>query len=94
MTLPKSAAEQLRQIVEGIESIEAEIKDAKELHKEKYAEAKSSGFDVKIIRKIIARRKRPKSEVQEEEALLDTYLKALEGTPMGDYLRRQEEAHA
>lgn len=93
MTLQASAAAQLRQI--GIESIEAEIKDAKELHKEKYQEAKGLGFDCKILRKIIARRKRSKAEVQEEDALLETYMSALgmKGTPMGDYMER-EEAHA
>lgn len=41
------------------------------------SEAKGKGFDVKIIRKIIAMRKREKCELDEEQALLDIYLNAI-----------------
>lgn len=90
-----STQKQLRQYVEQVEALLAEIDEGKQEVKDKFAEMKSAGFDVKIIRKIIARRKRSKAEVQEEDALLETYMSALgmKGTPMGDYMER-EEAHA
>lgn len=95
-TLQDSAQRQLRALVERIERVEQEIADKKVDHKEIYAEAKGVGFDVKIIRKIIARRKRSKAELQEEDSILAVYLHALEGTPMGEYLKQteREEAHA
>lgn len=91
-TLQVSAQQQLRQLVEKIERIEEEIAERKEDHKGVYAEAKGVGFDVKILRKIIARRKRSKSDLQEEDAIMATYMHALgmAGTPMGDYLDQQE----
>jgi uncharacterized protein (UPF0335 family) len=45
--------------------------------KEVYAEAKGTGFDIKILRKVISLRKKEVSERQEEEALIDVYLAAL-----------------
>ena len=42
-----------------------------------FAEAKSAGFDVKVMRKIIAERRRDKDAVDEEQALLDVYRRAL-----------------
>ncbi|MGY9015964.1 MAG: DUF2312 domain-containing protein [Rhodospirillales bacterium] len=45
--------------------------------REVYSEAKSSGFDTKIMRKVVALRKLDQGERQEQEALLDTYLRAL-----------------
>lgn len=95
-TLQDSAQRQLRALVERIERVEQEIADKKIDHKEIYAEAKGVGFDVKIIRKIIARRKRSKSELQEEDALLATYMHALGETPIEAHIRTQEqreEAH-
>lgn len=95
-TLQASAQAQLRQLVEKIERVEEEIAEKKIDHKEIYAEAKGQGFYVKIIRKIIARRKRSKNEIDEEDSLLAVYQHALgmSGTPMGDYLDQREEAHA
>jgi uncharacterized protein (UPF0335 family) len=45
--------------------------------KDVYAEAKGNGFDTKIIRKIIALRKRDRAELDEEETILELYLHAL-----------------
>lgn len=68
---------ELRAIVERIERLEedkaaiaADIADI-------YKEAKGGGFDVKVLRKIIARRKRDRAEIEEEEAILALYLAAL-----------------
>jgi len=71
------AAGQLKSVIERIERLEEEKKATAEQIKEIYAEAKSSGFDAKTIRKVVSLRKKPTEERQEEEALLDLYLSAL-----------------
>ena len=71
------AAEQLRAIVERIERLEEEKKALQEDIKDVYAEAKGNGFDVKILRKIISLRKRDRAELDEEETILELYLRAL-----------------
>lgn len=71
------AGDELRQIVARIERIEAEEADLKADKKEFYAEAKGRGYDTKVIRKIVALRKRDRDEVAEEEAVFDMYKAAL-----------------
>jgi len=71
------AAGQLRSVVERIERLEEEKKEVAEQIKEVYAEAKANGFDGKTLRKIVALRKKPSEEREEEEALLDLYMSAL-----------------
>jgi uncharacterized protein (UPF0335 family) len=74
---------QLRAIVERIEQVEDEIKDLSEAKKEIYAEAKSSGFDVKVLREVIRLRKQDQKERDEQESLLDTYMQAIkEASPV------------
>ena len=68
---------QLRAYVERIERIETGIVEAQEDRKEVYAEAKSSGYDVKILRKLIALRKQDSAKLREEQELLSTYMAAL-----------------
>lgn len=68
-----AAAEQIKQFVSRIERIEDEISERQMDRKEIYAEAKGQGFDVKILRKLIARRKRDRDELAEEESLLELY---------------------
>jgi uncharacterized protein (UPF0335 family) len=72
---------QLKSIVERIERLEEEKKSLAGDIREVYAEAKGTGFDTKILRKVIAFRKKDKNEREEEEALLDVYLGALGMTP-------------
>ena len=72
-------ADELRQFIDRIERLEAEKQDAVEAQKETYAEAKGRGYDTKIIRKVIARRKRNRDDLAEEEAVLEMYENALEG---------------
>lgn len=67
----------LRAIVERIEAVERNIKDEQEARKEIYAEAKSMGFDPKILRKAVAIRKQDKNKVAEEQEILDLYMTAL-----------------
>lgn len=70
---------QLKAIVERIERLEEEKKTIGTDIKEVYAEAKANGFDNKILRKAIALRKKDKDELAEEQAMLETYMLALEG---------------
>jgi uncharacterized protein (UPF0335 family) len=71
------AAERLRQFIERIERLEEEKRGLQEDIKEIYAEAKGTGFDVKVMRQIIRLRKMEKNDRQEQEALLELYLQAL-----------------
>lgn len=72
---------QLRSFVERIERLEEEKKTIAGDIKEVYAEAKGNGFDTKVLRKVIAIRKKDQAERQEEEAMLDVYLAALGMAP-------------
>ena len=78
------AADQLRSIIERIERLEEEKKALAEDIKDVYAEAKGNGFDTKIIRKVIAMRKRDRAELDEEETMLEIYLRALGMMPEAD----------
>ncbi|MBT5073618.1 MAG: DUF2312 domain-containing protein [Kordiimonadaceae bacterium] len=71
------AADALRSYIERIERLEEEKKALADDIKDIYAEAKSTGFDVKIIRQIVRLRKMDENDRQEQEALLDTYTHAL-----------------
>ena len=71
------SADQLRAIIERIERVEEEMEGPKADRKEIFAEAKGSGFDVKVIRQIVKIRKMDRAKRQEEEAILDLYLTAL-----------------
>jgi uncharacterized protein (UPF0335 family) len=70
-------AEELRQFIERIEQLEAEKRDLAEQLKEAMAEAKGRGYDTKVLRKLVALRKRKPDEIAEEEAVLDAYKAAL-----------------
>lgn len=71
------AADRLRSLIERIERLEEERKALGSDIKDIYSEAKSAGFDVKIIRQIISIRKKEPAEVEEQETLLDVYRRAL-----------------
>jgi uncharacterized protein (UPF0335 family) len=73
------AGDQLRTIVERIERVEEEIKELNEAKKEIYLEAKSNGFDVKVLREVVRLRKQDQQEREEHESLLEIYLKAVKG---------------
>ena len=71
------SAEHLAQYIDRIERLEEDKKAVASDIKDLYAEAKGNGFDAKAMRKIIALRKKPSAERQEEEAILETYMAAL-----------------
>lgn len=70
-------ADELRQFIERAEQLASEKADITEREKELFAEAKGRGYDTKIMRKVIARRKRKPDEIAEEEAVMEMYLAAL-----------------
>jgi uncharacterized protein (UPF0335 family) len=73
-----NTAATLLQHIETIASLEDEKADVSERIKDEYARLKSTGFDAKIARKIVARMKRDAAEVEEEDSLIETYERALE----------------
>lgn len=90
--LQASSQRQLRAFVDQLENIQGEMKDLADTFKEKMDEAKSTGFDVKIIRKILALKKKSKAQRDEEDAIMAVYMSALGliGTPLGEYADRQD----
>jgi len=71
------AGERLKSFIERIERLEEEKRALAEDIKEVFAEAKGVGFDVKTMRQIIKLRKMDQDDLDEQEALLDTYKRAL-----------------
>jgi uncharacterized protein (UPF0335 family) len=72
-----ATAGQLKAFIERVERLEEEKRQIAEDVKDVYAEAKANGFDVKILRKIIALRRQDADERREQEEILETYLRAL-----------------
>ena len=71
------AADELRQFVERFENLEIEKRNIADQQKEVMAEAKSRGYDTKIMRKLVVLRKRDLQDLAEEEAILSMYRSAL-----------------
>jgi uncharacterized protein (UPF0335 family) len=71
------AADELRLLIERAERLEEEKKGIADDIKDVFGEAKSRGFDVKALKKIMSIRKRNKEEVQTEAAIVQTYMDAL-----------------
>ncbi|SMX47703.1 DUF2312 domain-containing protein [Maliponia aquimaris] len=71
------AAGELKSFIERVERLEEEKRDIAEQIKEVMAEAKGRGYDTKVMRKVIALRKRDADDIAEEEAVLEMYKAAL-----------------
>jgi uncharacterized protein (UPF0335 family) len=71
------AGDRLRSFIERIERLKDEQKALAADVKEVFAEAKGTGFDTKIMRKLIAIRAMDKDDFDEQETLLDVYMKAI-----------------
>ncbi len=85
---------QIAAIVQRIERPEDEKAQISIDISEIFKEAKGNGFDTKILKKVIALRKKPQSQRDEEQAILDLYMAAVEGfdeTPLGKYAASQDE---
>lgn len=70
-------ADELRQFIERAEQLASKRKDVAQQEKELFAEAKGRGYDTKVMKKVIALRKRKADDVAEEEAIFDIYKSAL-----------------
>ena len=75
--LSTTAQNQLKQYIDQIESAETEKSEISEHIKDIYTTAKGTGFDTKIIKKIVRLRKKSREARQEEEALTELYLEAI-----------------
>lgn len=71
------AVDKLRQFIERIETIEAELDEKKSDRKDVYSELKGEGFDTKAVRKIVRLRKMEAHIRQEEDMILETYRNAV-----------------
>jgi len=69
--------DKLKQIISKIENIEQERLESADLLKDVFNEAKSLGFDVKIIKHVLKLRKKDKDALAEEDSLIDLYRGAL-----------------
>ncbi|MEZ6024216.1 MAG: DUF2312 domain-containing protein [Hyphomonadaceae bacterium] len=76
-SLTQTAQEKLRQLVARIEKLEEEKKSIADDVKETYAEAKSMGFDTKVLRQVVRYRKQDRQEREEQEQVRELYLHAL-----------------
>ena len=70
-------ADELRQFIERFEQLDSEKKDLAEQQKELMAEAKGRGYDTRILKMVVAMRKRKPDDLAEEEAVLEVYKAAL-----------------
>lgn len=91
-TLQASAQNQLRQFVEQLERLEEEKKALGADIRDKFAEAKAAGFDVKVLKRLLKLRKMDPDDRDEEDAILATYMHALgmEGTPLDEWAKKLE----
>jgi uncharacterized protein (UPF0335 family) len=72
------AAKELRQFVERVERLEEEKKAISDDIRDVFAEMKGRGYEVKAVRQILKIRKQDQAERQEQEAILEVYMQALE----------------
>ena len=79
MTKLNFTAGQLKSFIERVERLQAEMFDLRQDVKGVLTEAVGQGFDAKIIRKVVALRRKSKEARQEEEALIDLYMRSING---------------
>lgn len=72
------ASDRLRSLIERIEKLEEDKREIATDIREVFAEAKSAGFDVKIMRAILKLRKMDAADRDEQETLIEVYRKALD----------------
>lgn len=74
---PAATNKQLLAFIQRVENVEVELAERQEDRKQIYAEARSCGFDVPTMKKIVTLRKMDEHDRLEAEALLDTYMRAV-----------------
>lgn len=72
------APEQLRQYISRVERLESDKADITDDIKQVFDEAKTNGFDTKIMKQVLKLKKLDKADLAEQEAILDLYRAALE----------------
>jgi uncharacterized protein (UPF0335 family) len=72
------AGDRILSFIERVEQIEEELKALNEGKKEVFSEAKGEGFDVKVLKEILRLRKQDKDERDEQDSLLDLYMRAMQ----------------
>jgi len=77
MNFEAVSGQQLRQIIDKIETIEKEKQEISQTLKEAFAEAKSYGFDLTVIKEILKNRKIDQNKLSEYEELMTVYMNAL-----------------
>lgn len=75
--LSGTSQEKLSQIVNSIERLEEEKRETQTEIKDRFALASSLGFDTRVVKLILKRRKRRRDDIETEEAILATYEHAL-----------------
>lgn len=92
MNLHGADQKKLRQMVEAIEKLIEERNAIGGDINDKFAEAKGLGFDTKIMKKVIALRRKSRAEREEEDSILSSYMQALgmDGLPLGEWADQQE----
>ena len=76
-TIENISAGQLRSFIEKLENLEQDKAEISETIRDVFSEAKSEGFDVKVMRQLLKLRRMKKEELAEQEELLDLYRQAL-----------------
>lgn len=98
MTEPKHSrnvtGERLKSFIERVERLNEEKAALSEDIKEVFAEAKGTGFDVKILRKIIRRRGAGPEKIAEEEELIDLYEAAISGDQLDLLVKKKDNGNA
>lgn len=77
MSTENVSAQQLKLLIERVETLEEEKRGISDDIKDVYAEAKAVGFDVKTMKQLVKLRRMEVAARQEAEALLETYRAAL-----------------
>jgi uncharacterized protein (UPF0335 family) len=72
-----AAGHQIKAFIERVERLDAERKVLSEDISDIYKEAKGTGLDVKVLRRIVAQRKKDPDKVKEENAVFETYVHAI-----------------
>jgi uncharacterized protein (UPF0335 family) len=75
------AADRLKSLIERIERLEEEKKAIAADIRDIFAEAKGTGFDTKVMRQVLKLRRMEAADREEQETLLDLYLRALNMAP-------------
>jgi uncharacterized protein (UPF0335 family) len=71
------AGDQLLSIVQRVERVHEEKKEKEDDLRDIYAEARGNGFDPKIIKEIVKLRRQDKGDLEEQQAIIDAYLRAI-----------------